>query len=83
MAHYLKKELYDLVKSDERIFDFLQQGSMDGLWYWDLKEPENEWMNARFWETLGYNPQEMPHLASAWQRKIFLHYPYSHIDLHY
>jgi PAS domain S-box-containing protein len=67
MGHYLKKELYELVRSDEKIFEFLQEGSMDGLWYWDLEKPENEWMNERFWTTLGYDPLEMPHLASAWQ----------------
>ncbi len=67
MAHYLKKELYELIKKDESIFDFIQEGSLDGLWYWDLENPENEWMNPRFWEVLGYNPVEMPHKASAWQ----------------
>ena len=67
MGHYLKKELYELIKKDERIFDFIQEGSLDGLWYWDLENPENEWMNPRFWEVLGYNPDEMPHKASAWQ----------------
>ena len=50
--HYLKKELYDLIKTDERIFEFIQEGSLDGLWYWDLEKPENEWMNNRFWTTL-------------------------------
>jgi len=67
MSHYLKEELYNLIKKDESIFDFIQEGSLDGLWYWDLEKPENEWMNARFWKVLGYNPEEMPHLASAWQ----------------
>ncbi len=65
--HYLKKELYELIKNDERIFDFLQEGSLDGLWYWDLENPENEWMNNRFWTTLGYDPAEMPHTSNAWQ----------------
>ena len=64
---YLKKELYDLVKSDESIFDFIQEGALDGLWYWDLENPENEWMNRKFWEVLGYEPEEMPHKASSWQ----------------
>jgi PAS domain S-box-containing protein len=67
MSHYLKEELYDLIKKDAHIFDFIQQGALDGLWYWDLEKPENEWMNERFWKVLGYNPEEMPHLASAWQ----------------
>jgi hypothetical protein len=65
--NYLKKELYELIKSDESIFDFIQYSSLDGLWYWDLENPENEWMNSSFWTTLGYNPEEMPHKSSAWQ----------------
>ncbi len=65
--NYLKKELYELIKKDESIFDFIQESSLDGMWYWDLENPENEWMNARFWTTLGYNPEEMPHKSSAWQ----------------
>lgn len=67
---YLKKELYELIKTDESLFDFIQEGSLDGLWYWDLENPENEWMNARFWKVLGYNPDEMPHKSSAWQSII-------------
>jgi hypothetical protein len=47
--NYLKKELYELIKTDESIFDFIQESSLDGLWYWDLEEPENEWMNSKFW----------------------------------
>ncbi|MFW5645161.1 MAG: PAS domain S-box protein, partial [Bacteroidota bacterium] len=67
MTHYLKEELYELIKKDERIFEFIQEGSLDGLWYWDLEKPENEWMNAKFWEVLGYNPNEMPHKSTVWQ----------------
>ncbi len=69
--HYLKKELYELVKHDERIFDFIQESSLDGLWYRDLEKPENEWMNNRFWTTLGYEPMEMPHLTNTWQEIIY------------
>lgn len=69
--NYLQKELNTLVQKDTKIFDFLQLASLDGLWYWDLEKPENEWMNARFWETLGYDPECMPHKASAWQDIIF------------
>jgi len=66
-SHYLQQELYSLVRQDDEIFDFLQNNLFDGLWYWDLECPEHEWMNARFWETLGYNPTDMPHTPSAWQ----------------
>ncbi|MBC7416661.1 MAG: PAS domain-containing protein, partial [Pedobacter sp.] len=68
--NYLKSELYSSIKNDEQIFDFIQENCLDGLWYWDLEKPENEWMNPRFWHTLGYNPNEMPHSPSAWQHII-------------
>lgn len=67
---YLKKELYELIRTDETIFDFIQESSLDGLWYWDLEDTENEWMNAKFWTVLGYNPEEMPHKSTAWQNII-------------
>ncbi|WP_160114733.1 PAS domain-containing sensor histidine kinase [Aquimarina sp. AU474] len=69
--NYLKKELYDLVKKDSAIFEFLQEAAIDGLWFWDLNIPENEWMNSKFWTTLGYDPSVMPHKASSWQDIIF------------
>lgn len=68
--HYLKTELDGLIASDPKIFDFLQQSTLDGLWYWDLEKPENEWMNSDFWELLGYDPAEKQHLASEWQDLI-------------
>jgi PAS domain S-box-containing protein len=64
---YLKDELYSLVKSNNQIFDFIQDSALDGLWYWNLDNFEDEWMNEKFWTTLGYDPAEMPHKASAWQ----------------
>ena len=69
-TNYLKKELYELIKTDESIFDFIQESSLDGLWYWDLEQPEEEWMNPKFWVVLGYDHREMPHKASAWQNII-------------
>ncbi len=68
--HYLKNELYSLLKEKEEIFTFLQNSALDDLWYWDLENPEEEWMNEKFWMTLGYNPKDMPHKASAWQNMI-------------
>jgi PAS domain S-box-containing protein len=68
--NYLKSELYDLIKKDPTIFDFIQEAAFDGLWYWDLENPENEWMNPKFWKVLGYNHLEMPHKVEAWIDKI-------------
>jgi len=69
--NYLKNELYDLMNSDASIFEFIQSGSLDGIWYWDLENPEYEWMSAKFWETLGFDPDEKKHLVSEWQDIIF------------
>ncbi|WP_069453479.1 PAS domain-containing hybrid sensor histidine kinase/response regulator [Shewanella xiamenensis] len=70
-TNYLKEELYELIKTDESIFDFIQESSLDGLWYWDLERPEEEWMNPKFWSVLGYDYREMPHKASAWKDIIY------------
>lgn len=68
--NYLQKELYDLVKKESNIFDFIQESALDGLWYWDLEKMEEEWMNSKFWTTLGYDPKLMPHKSNAWQHII-------------
>ncbi len=69
--HYLKEELYSLLKKNDSIFEFLQAGSLDGIWYWNLEKQADEWMSPRFWELLGFNPTEKKHLASEWQHRIF------------
>ena len=69
--HYLKKELYSLVQGEQGVFEFLQRGSLDGIWYWDLENPTNEWMSPEFWTTLGYNPATKKHECSEWQEFIF------------
>ncbi|WP_116126243.1 PAS domain-containing hybrid sensor histidine kinase/response regulator [Lewinella sp. IMCC34183] len=68
--YYLKKELYELIKTDESIFDFIQESSLDGMWYWDLEKPDEEWMSPKFWSVLGYDHTEMPHTPSAWQHIV-------------
>ena len=69
-SHYLQRELYELVQQDSSIFEFLQRGSLDGIWYWDIAAPENEWMSPGFWELLGFDPAQKEHLAKEWQDLI-------------
>ena len=68
--NYLQKELYELTRSDDTIFEFIQNATQDGMWYWDLEHPENEWMNPVFWTTLGYDPADKPHKMSAWKEIV-------------
>ena len=65
--HYLEEEFYQKVQKDKLIFDFLETNSLDGIWYWDMENPENEWLSPRFWEVLGYSHKEKKHLVSQWQ----------------
>ncbi len=69
-SNYLRTELYELVRNDPAIFEFLQSGSLDGIWYWDLEHLEHEWMSPRFWEVFGHDPATKQHLASEWQDMI-------------
>lgn len=65
--HYLKVEFDELLATDDSIFDFIEKNSLDGLWYWDLVHPENEYMSERFWRVLGYDPASKKHLVEEWQ----------------
>jgi PAS domain S-box-containing protein len=68
--HYLQSELFDLVRSDSSIFNFFEHSALDGIWFWDLENPDQEWMSDQFWETLGFDPSTMPHSPSSWQTLI-------------
>ena len=68
--HYLENELVKLFQQDDEIYNFIGNAALDGLWFWDLENPEHEWMNPQFWQTLGYDPAQKKHLASEWQDLI-------------
>lgn len=69
--HYLKEELYRRVSADPAIFEFLQAGSLDGIWYWDVENPTEEWMSPRLKEVFGYEDSEVPDTSAWWQEHIF------------
>ncbi|MEO0894052.1 MAG: ATP-binding protein [Pseudomonadota bacterium] len=69
--HYLETELRDLIARERSTWDFLQQGSLDGIWYWDLEHPDAEWMSPEFWKLFGVDPTTKQHSPSAWQDIIF------------
>ncbi len=69
--HYLDVELERLVQGDPKFWNFIQQGSLDGVWYWDLEKPDQEWMSPEFWRLFGIDPATMPHSPDAWQEMIF------------
>lgn len=67
--HYLERELADLVY-DQRIWQFIRSGSLDGIWYWDLQNPDQDWLSPEFWDMLGINPATYAHAPLAWHDLI-------------
>lgn len=55
---------------NQLVNNYLQHELLDGLWYWDLLTPENGWINATFWRTLGYSPDQVPMAPAAWRELL-------------
>ncbi len=69
--HPLEIELRQLMASDTGMWEFVQQGSLDGVWYWDLEQPDREWMSPEFWRLFGIDPAGKRHDPEEWQDIIF------------
>lgn len=69
MDHYLKAELEQYVRSRPEIFEFVQ-GALDGLWYWNLEQPDDGWVSPRFKQILGYEDHEVPNTSSWWKSRV-------------
>jgi len=69
-VHYLEQELRVLKSSEVDIVSFMSESLFDGIWFWDVETPENEWMDDRFWQTFGYDPAEMPFTPESWQKIV-------------
>ena len=70
-THYLQTELETLIQADSSMWEFLQQGSLDGCWYWDLENPDQEWMSPEFWALFGIDSTTKRHDPGEWQDIIF------------
>lgn len=70
MADYLRCELMARVREDPALFAFLEQGCLDGLFYWDLENPQNEWLSPRFKAFFGYAEHEMADNPDWWRANV-------------
>ncbi len=68
--NYLETELEELLQKDLSVWRFIRESALDGIWYWDLENPEHEYMSPEFWKLFGYDPDTKEHLASEWQDAI-------------
>ena len=65
--HYLKTELDHQMSTNPEMWSFVQQASLDGVWYWDLERPDQEWMSPEFWRLFGIDPATKSHNPAEWQ----------------
>jgi signal transduction histidine kinase len=68
---YLEHELFSLQNIDGPVFDFIQESTLAGLWYWDLQAaPDRKWANLKFWQTLGYENNSQVGQPDDWLAAI-------------
>jgi len=64
--HYLEKELYDKLAEGDQVFDFLQKSVLDGIWYLDLENPNNEFVSSSFFKVFGYEISDFSENGKHW-----------------
>ncbi|MCP3429752.1 hybrid sensor histidine kinase/response regulator [Opacimonas viscosa] len=69
--HYLDKELNALITQDEQLWQYIQQASLDGLWFWDLEHPENLYISPEYWHVLGIDPSTRKHSPDEFIAVVF------------
>jgi len=68
--HYLEKELFDRISNGDKIFDFIQNSVLDGIWYWDLEKPYNSYISPGFYRAYGYDSNEDLPETLTWTNMI-------------
>ena len=68
--HYLEKELYDRITKGDQVFDFLQKSVLDGIWYLDLENPNNQFISPGFFSVFGYENRDFSENGKHWTSLI-------------
>lgn len=69
--HYLEAEISSLFESGDGMWAFVQEASLDGVWYWDLEQPENLWLSPDYWRCLGIDPSTRKHSPEEFISVVF------------
>ena len=64
--HYLEKELYDRIREGNQVFDFLQKSVLDGIWYLDLENANNQFISPGFFRIFGYENSDFTENGKNW-----------------
>ena len=68
--HYLEKELYDRITEGNQVFDFLQKSVLDGIWYLDLENANNQFISPGFFRIFGYENSDFTENGKHWTSLI-------------
>ena len=69
--HHLVEEFYELLGATNNFSDFIKNGLLDGICFWDLNNKENAWFDDNFWMQLGYDEENLPNDYTSWLKHIF------------
>ncbi|UOM35579.1 sensor histidine kinase [Acuticoccus sp. I52.16.1] len=68
---YLEHE-FEVARRSGLYGRMLREGVLtDGLWFWDLLEPDNCYISPGFWRALGFAPSTRPPLMAHWRALVF------------
>ena len=60
-----RKIIQQHLKNSEERYDMALRAVRDGLWDWDLRT-NSVYFSPRYFEMLGYDPHEFPHVYDSW-----------------
>jgi len=55
----LKKSLYNIIRKEEAIFNFIQDFSLNGYWFIELDKPTDIYIDQKLLKSLGFDPDLM------------------------
>ncbi|GGW28947.1 PAS domain-containing sensor histidine kinase [Arenibacter certesii] len=62
----LQIEFEEWIENESTFFNLMGQDVLDGLWFWDLKNPKNGLLNDAFWQLLGYDTAPLQQDSFDW-----------------
>lgn len=51
---FFKSKLSNILKTSEGILDFIEEYALDGLWFWNVVDTNQSWVNTKLKSVLGY-----------------------------
>lgn len=66
----LKKEYTRIFRSDDQVFNFIENEALDGLALREIEGTNDFWADQRFWQHLGFKNSQVKDGLSFWQSRL-------------